>query len=62
VNEQTTADRGQMTGAKAAAVVVWFFAVAIIALPLVAHGCHAEDLDTEPGAMLGPPDRAEPLQ
>ena len=35
--------------------VGWFFVVALLLAPIVAHGCHGDDVDHEPGA--GPPAR-----
>ena len=35
--------------------VGWFLAIALLLVPIVAHGCHGDDVDHEPGT--GPPAR-----
>lgn len=49
---QKTEDRGQRTEPGVPAWVspaVWLFvAVALLTMPLLAHGCHGDDVDHEP--------------
>lgn len=52
--KQRTEDKGQRTedrGPRLGDMVFWFFVIAIVSLPLFAHGCHSEDVDNEPGMM-----------
>lgn len=43
-----TATEQKTAGARLTALVWLFIAVALLALPLFAHGCHGDDVDHEP--------------
>ena len=34
--------------------VAWLFLIAILLAPIVAHGCHGDDVDHEPGVLPFP--------
>ena len=64
ISGQTAEDRGQRTEGGTPAWVspaVWLFvAVALLTMPLFAHGCHGDDVDHEPlliPTRLTPDDR-----
>jgi hypothetical protein len=45
---EPTADRGPTALVRLSPLVWLFLAVALLALPIFAHGCHGDDVDHEP--------------